>query len=356
MDYFIRHYSQTALYNGYSRAIALDFSSRMIFFFDPDVVRIILENEELPITELECKSPDVEECIENLVQKGIAFKTAHPECFPKMSYGEYTYAQIENLSIDFSKKNIKYLDTLIALVNYAEAKAIKINFLECNRNEIEKILYAFTKTNLHSIECVLNYKTHKVDSEYIKEIQVVNQMITRVSVIDLPRSLQISANIEVILYDNIYPKLVPDFKVYTESQKYHTYFNKKIHIGISGEIKSSKESSDIYGNLETINGIEGSWELILSKGIDKFWTASKDKCLVCKDCDLRHVCIDNRIPYRSKIGEWYHKDECSYNPYICKWKGEQGYRTLKDSGVTVTEGGCKIDSKILNEVNESLWG
>ena len=356
MDYFIRYYSQTVLYNGYSRAIALDFSSRMIFFFDPDVVRIIQEHEELPIAELECKSLGLKECIEDLVQKGIAFKTAHPEYFPKMSYDEYTYAQIENLSIDFSKKNIKYLDTLIALVNYAEAKAIKIDLQECNRDEVGKILSTFTKTNLHSIECVFNYKTQKVDSEYISEIQVVNQMITRISILNLPKSIQISANIEVIPYDNTYPKLVPDFKVYTESQHYHTYFNKKMHIGISGEIKNSKESSEIYGNLEAIDDIEGSWKSILSKGIDKFWTASKDKCLVCKDCDLRHVCIDNRIPYRSKIGEWYYKDECNYNPYICKWKGEPGYRTLKKSGVTVTEGGCKIDSKILNEVNESLWG
>ena len=82
----------------------------------------------------------------------------------------------------------------------------------------------------------------------------------------------------------------------------------------------------------------------------------KDETDVCKDCEFRHMCVDNRLPYERSPNEWYHKIECNYNPYIAKWEGEEGYRTLAECGVISNEEGFSIDHEKIAEINEELWG
>ena len=62
-----------------------------------------------------------------------------------------------------------------------------------------------------------------------------------------------------------------------------------------------------------------------------------------------------RVPYQRPDREWYHKIECNYNPYIAKWKGEDGYRTLSDCGVISNENEFSIDHERIAKINEELW-
>jgi hypothetical protein len=69
------------------------------------------------------------------------------------------------------------------------------------------------------------------------------------------------------------------------------------------------------------------------------------------------MCVDNRLPHqRQSDSKWYHKTECNYNPYIAKWKGEEGYRTLAECGVTSNEQGFSIDHERIAKINDELWG
>jgi hypothetical protein len=61
------------------------------------------------------------------------------------------------------------------------------------------------------------------------------------------------------------------------------------------------------------------------------------------------MCVDNRIPKQTKVGSWYYETECNYNPYISKWKGEGGYKTLIECGIVSNENGFKINHKKLKQ-------
>lgn len=78
---------------------------------------------------------------------------------------------------------------------------------------------------------------------------------------------------------------------------------------------------------------------------------------ICCDCEFRFVCMDSRKPVKSKgSGKYYHTTECNYNPYIAKWKSEEGYRTLAECGVRSDESGFSIDHERIAEINKELWG
>jgi hypothetical protein len=77
---------------------------------------------------------------------------------------------------------------------------------------------------------------------------------------------------------------------------------------------------------------------------------------VCKDCEFRHMCVDNRLPHQRAENEWYHQTECNYNPYIAKWQGEEGYRTLAECGVISNEHEFSIDHEKIALINKELWG
>ena len=67
------------------------------------------------------------------------------------------------------------------------------------------------------------------------------------------------------------------------------------------------------------------------------------------------MCVDNRLPYQRKNGNWYHKKECNYNPYISKWKGEEGYHTIEACGVITNENGYYRDDERIASINKGLW-
>jgi hypothetical protein len=62
----------------------------------------------------------------------------------------------------------------------------------------------------------------------------------------------------------------------------------------------------------------------------KLWAVKKDLIENCRECEFRQVCVDDRIPEQSINGYWKYDSECNYNPYIAKWKDEDGYISVEE--------------------------
>ena len=73
--------------------------------------------------------------------------------------------------------------------------------------------------------------------------------------------------------------------------------------------------------------------MLLSEEYRTITERSKDDILICQVCEFRYMCNDCRIPQKNLDGEWFYKDECTYNPFISKWNHEAGFVSLADSGV-----------------------
>ena len=144
-------------------------------------------------------------------------------------------------------------------------------------------------------------------------------------------------------------------QLFLESQRYHTYFNRKLYIGIDGEIKNAFECFETFGNINEIKTPEKFEQIISAPDFQKYWFVNKEITDICKDCEFRLMCVDNRLPYQRVESEWYHKIDCNYNPYIAKWKGEEGYQTLEECGVISNEHGFSINYKKIAKINAVLW-
>jgi hypothetical protein len=67
------------------------------------------------------------------------------------------------------------------------------------------------------------------------------------------------------------------------------------------------------------------------------------------------MCIGGRVPIQRKDGAWYHTSECCYNPYIAKWAGEEGYKSLKEVGVITNEMNTSFDIELINKTLTKLY-
>jgi len=141
--------------------------------------------------------------------------------------------------------------------------------------------------------------------------------------------------------------------LFSETKNYNSYFNRKLFIGEHGEIKCSPESEENFGQIETMYQL---LDIVLIEDFQKYWKVSKDMCDVCKDCEFRRMCVDNRIPHKRNDGSYYFVQECNYNPYIAKWKNEDGYVSLAVSGVDVSSEKLNIDHDRIATINKRIWG
>jgi|GEM_PF-2565510 len=141
--------------------------------------------------------------------------------------------------------------------------------------------------------------------------------------------------------------------LFSETKNYNSYFNRKLFIGEHGEIKCSPESEENFGQIETMYQL---LDIVLIEDFQKYWKVSKDMCDVFKDCEFRRMCVDNRIPHKRNDGSYYFVQECNYNPYIAKWKNEDGYVSLAVSGVDVSSEKLNIDHDRIATINKRIWG
>jgi hypothetical protein len=118
-------------------------------------------------------------------------------------------------------------------------------------------------------------------------------------------------------------QFVSNIPLFSESQLHHTYFNRKLFISNSGDIKNAPECTTIVGKIQEITKPKELIALIKTREFQKYWYVFKESCEVCRDCEFRHVCVDNRVPHQREDGHWYHQEECNYDPYTGKWKEEE---------------------------------
>lgn len=219
----------------------------------------------------------------------------------------------------------KELDVLgVKHIQIRQVENIEISF-------IFQLLTSLLNTRLKSIELILPYSEEYVavskalkecnpklllvyffDSPFIKTIVEPNQ----------PRLVLTNDKVDTLFIERSpNPKyFAVNIQSFTESQKHHTFYNRKIFIDKNGQLKNSLFNTKCFGHIDGIN----IHSIVDTKEFQEFWFVEKDKTAVCKDCEFRYMCTDQRVPKKSEHG-WLHDKQCRYNPYQAKWEWEQGY-------------------------------
>lgn len=138
---------------------------------------------------------------------------------------------------------------------------------------------------------------------------------------------------------------------YTLTKNYNNCLYKKLGIDIHGNIKNCPSSKQSFGLINE----QDLMDTVLSDEFQKLGLINKDQIEICSDCEFRSICSDCRI-YTENEGDIYSKPiKCSYNPYISKWEGENGHKTLVECGVIADENGLTLDHEKIAKINAELW-
>ena len=256
----------------------------------------------------------------------------------------------------------KNISTLFSLLSETLCKyiVIEINF-NLDINKFFKLIEYINNNNIHQVQFIFNYQEKLISDEFVTSIYNTNRISTIV-VFNSPFEKNLENYLfffkqkKQINFNKKITEFVSNKFLFRESFYQNTYFNKKIFFDSNGNIKNAPECDEIFGNIKEINNPEELKKIISTPEFQKYWDVNKDIQDVCKDCEFRYMCVDNKIPYQRTENEWYHKMECNYNPYIAKWEGEEGYKTLAECGVFSDENGFSIDHEKIAAINNELWG
>ena len=86
-----------------------------------------------------------------------------------------------------------------------------------------------------------------------------------------------------------------NIRAFSEAQNYNLYFNRNLFIGRNGELKNSKETVKIYGNIFKLTFAQLK-SIIESEEFQYLGKISKDQIEGCNKCSYRYICVDNRVP------------------------------------------------------------
>ena len=146
--------------------------------------------------------------------------------------------------------------------------------------------------------------------------------------------------------------LIFNWMHFCESQHSNTCLNRKLCIDKDGYIKNCPSMKHHYGNISNTN-IENVVNL---PEFQKWWHIKKDDIDVCKDCEFRHMCTDCRAFIKDPENIYSQPAKCTYNPYICKWEGEEGYVPVEECGTYSRETGFVPDKKKIKKLNKQICG
>lgn len=302
------------------------------------------------------------------MEYAVEIPSSFSKLFQPIVFSWDDHAMITNCIIDNSGQaslDILILRTL-PLLEIVRCGFVQVRFLEpCELSFVERVLSAFDTSIVNHIQVLLPY----VDDMKLGVLEQTAAKYGRLNSIRIYGNYMANNDVQGNLsrpilfigkkledYSPERNRMVVNMKLYCESQEYNTYYNRKMYIDSLGFIKNAPEIAETGWNITQLKDNEQLLGIIHANAYTKLWKVRKDDIHVCRDCEFRHMCVDRVVPVRREDGTFYRKQECNYNPYICKWKSEEGYRALAECGVVSNAEGFSIDHERIAAINAELWG
>lgn len=284
------------------------------------------------------------------------------DSFPKINANINSPEYIDNCILELSSISSKYLEKLDLFFDELMVNSLEIRLDKIDFREFSILCESFNESCIESISIYIDQYN---DLNKLEDIKLLLENYPRIQrVIFCNQNHNLENSFKVLTTINSLKELLQrtdtvirniNLSYHFEAIKFNPYLYKKLFIDKKGRIKNAEELKTI-ANINEIETPEELIEIIKSEPFQKLWNSPKNKIQVCKDCEYQTVCFDTRIPQKvTDSTSYYFKDECVYNPYIGKTKGEEGYRPLAECGVISNENGFSIDHEKIAEINKELW-
>lgn len=341
----LKKFSDCIVVPGKRRSAIYDLT-RKTYFLIPNALAFLLENyegfsrEEILNNFTKNDQKIILEYFEFLNEEEIIFFTREgtTHYFPPIDEHWDAPSKITNALLETNFDNSYCLIDAIKKLETTGCQHFQIHILSSFEiSFLNKLLKKLVLSSIKAIEIWVPFS--EKDKDVFKELIKENARISKFIVYDSPSNLDLRTSNEMGSlyftdldvrkrgYSGVHQDdFIVDIKLYTEARNYHSYFNRKITIKSNGYITNGPFTTKEFGHISKVN----LQEVISTEDFQALWFATKDKTEVCIDCEFRYMCIDQRLPIKKSQNLWFHNDECNYNPYLAKWKGEDGYMSLAD--------------------------
>lgn len=123
------------------------------------------------------------------------------------------------------------------------------------------------------------------------------------------------------------PYFILNQSFFIEGHSCNTCLNRKISIDKDGNIGNCPLMPHSFGNIKNTS----IRDVASRPDFQRLWNITKDQVEVCKDCEYRYLCTDCRHFIKDKNNIYSQPAKCEYNPYIAKWRNEEGYVPVERS-------------------------
>lgn len=331
------------LVKGFSRTAIYDIQREEIDFLPNDLYEFVLESNKKSLQYIKGRYiaywDIVEEYIDYLVDNEYAIIGTKKDMLgiSDISAQYSYYGSISNCICEYSHLNNENIKAIVYALNSLGCSAFQLLSLK-DKISIESLKRLLDDLNdlklLHHIELIIPYNNYEIKdiNNILYEYPLVNRFVIHSAPYDqinnnedaiLIFTRQIVASCGMISRDYFSLNL---YHV-AESQNYNTCFNRKLAIDKNGNIKNCPFSNKTFGNILTAN----INNIINGEDFKNQWNIKKDQIEVCKDCEFRHICTDCRVFIKDKDNIYSQPARCTYNPYIGKWKNEDGFCSVEES-------------------------
>ena len=281
--------------------------------------------------------------------------------FPPISENLNSPEYIDNCILELSNFEVVYLKKINFIFDQLIVNSVEIRIKLIEYSELIILLESFNSSSVESIslyvnefkgEVILNKLNELLKKHFrIKKVIICNSFENQLNTDSIIKFSKDS--LSILVNKAFSPSNIINISYFIESQKVNPYYYKKMIIDYEGNIKNLDKC---FGRVDEIKSKNDILNIVQSLSFQSLWRVSKNNIQVCLDCEYKSVCFDTRKPYKeNNSNKYYFKEECIYNPYIGKTKGEEGYLTLEESGVISNENGYSINHEKIAKIHAFLW-
>ncbi len=361
-------YPDIFITKGYQRSIFYDSFSQIFVILNSDIANYIFLNKSCSsIYEISkiSNQKSVETTIAELKKNGMITENN----FTSFNYSYSTYSfpgYISNALIEFNKEFIHSYFILLEELGELGCHTIEVWIEKYNRAEFINFIEIVKDSKIKSLQLLFN------DLIIFNEIEEFIKICPKITKIVLLSGKESTNGLQEIFSKNLTKVYLLDrsFKeikmlcskifnpfnskksFFLESKIQNNCLSNKIYIDFYGKIKNCILSKNDYGTFEETN----ISNLVKSFEFRSIYAINKDQIDVCKDCEFRHMCMDCRAFIKDPENIYSQPAKCSYNPYICKWDGQEDYVPVEECGIYTRETGFVPDIEKINKFNKLIWG
>jgi len=285
---------------GTEKSIICDFQKGKIKFIPNEMGEVIKMLQKQPYNSVKNyfkEDADIfESYIKFLLDKGFVFYCKSMENFNNIENYWASPEIINNAVIEYGFNNFELKNILIQLNNLL-TKFIELRyttFEEKNILELKEILKYCTNSVLRSLRIFIPFVSRNLSQKIVEETKLF-------SIIDciifygskLNKSIEkddqqiffVTQTLKDITNANIDRKfLINNIEYYYECQKYNPYYNKKVSIDSTGQIKNCIKNKAVFGNVKDHSILD----IVTSKKFQEFWHVTHDQIIDIQMSELRY--------------------------------------------------------------------